>query len=123
MAQMAPAVDIELQAGQFSMHDVNLIHGSNANTSPRRRAGVAFRYVRRKRGEGVETEGTGGAGGGYRVQGETLSPLPGRDAGGTLTASCGRVSGQWRVECEGWILRVCCTVVVEVPKQFRLRNY
>jgi ectoine hydroxylase-related dioxygenase (phytanoyl-CoA dioxygenase family) len=25
--------------GQFSMHDVYLVHGSNANTSPRRRAG------------------------------------------------------------------------------------
>ena len=79
---MAPAVDIELQAGQFSMHDVNLIHGSNANTSPRRRAGVAFRYVRRKRGEGVETEGTGGAGEdiGYRAK-HSLHSLGGTQAG------------------------------------------
>ena len=74
---MAPAEDIELQAGQFSMHDVNLIHGSNANTSPRRRAGVAFRYVRRKRGAGVETEGTGGArGGGGGQGGGPPPPLP-----------------------------------------------
>ncbi len=39
------AADIELEPGQMSMHDVFLIHGSNANRSPRRRAGVAIRYM------------------------------------------------------------------------------
>jgi ectoine hydroxylase-related dioxygenase (phytanoyl-CoA dioxygenase family) len=39
------ALDIELAPGQMSMHDVHLIHGSNANRSPRRRAGVAIRYM------------------------------------------------------------------------------
>ena len=39
------AVAIELQAGQMSMHDVYLVHGSHANRSPRRRAGVAIRYM------------------------------------------------------------------------------
>ena len=39
------AVDIKLQAGQMSMHDVYMIHGSNPNRSPRRRAGVAIRYM------------------------------------------------------------------------------
>jgi ectoine hydroxylase-related dioxygenase (phytanoyl-CoA dioxygenase family) len=39
------ALDIELEPGQMSMHDVHLIHGSNANRSPRRRAGVAIRYM------------------------------------------------------------------------------
>ena len=39
------ADDVELQAGQMSLHDVYLIHGSNRNTSARRRAGVAFRYM------------------------------------------------------------------------------
>jgi hypothetical protein len=39
------AVDIELQAGQMSMHDVYMIHGSNPNRSPKRRAGVAIRYM------------------------------------------------------------------------------
>ena len=29
----------------MSMHDVYLIHGSNPNPSPRRRAGVAIRYM------------------------------------------------------------------------------
>jgi ectoine hydroxylase-related dioxygenase (phytanoyl-CoA dioxygenase family) len=39
------AVDLELQAGQMSMHDVHMIHGSNPNRSPNRRAGVAIRYM------------------------------------------------------------------------------
>ena len=39
------AVDVELQAGQMSMHDIHLVHGSNPNTSNRRRAGLAVRYM------------------------------------------------------------------------------
>lgn len=39
------AVDVELDAGQMSLHDVYLIHGSNVNTSTRRRAGIAIRYM------------------------------------------------------------------------------
>jgi ectoine hydroxylase-related dioxygenase (phytanoyl-CoA dioxygenase family) len=39
------AVDIELEPGQMSMHDVFMIHGAAANRSPRRRAGVAIRYM------------------------------------------------------------------------------
>jgi ectoine hydroxylase-related dioxygenase (phytanoyl-CoA dioxygenase family) len=39
------AVDLELDPGQMSLHDVYLIHGAGANTSPRRRAGVALRYM------------------------------------------------------------------------------
>jgi len=39
------AVDLELQPGQMSMHDVYMIHGAKANHSPRRRAGVALRYM------------------------------------------------------------------------------
>lgn len=39
------AVDIALRAGQMSMHDVYMVHGSNANTSNKRRAGVAIRYM------------------------------------------------------------------------------
>ncbi len=39
------AVDVELEAGQMSMHDVYLIHGSNANRSARRRTGLAIRYM------------------------------------------------------------------------------
>jgi len=39
------AVDLELQPGQMSMHDVYMIHGAAANTSPQRRAGIAIRYM------------------------------------------------------------------------------
>ena len=39
------AVDIELAAGQMSLHDVYMIHGARANTSGRRRTGVALRYM------------------------------------------------------------------------------
>ena len=39
------ALDVELEPGQMSMHDVYLIHGSNPNRSPKRRAGVAIRYM------------------------------------------------------------------------------
>lgn len=39
------AVNIELEPGQMSMHDVFMIHGANANTSSVRRTGVALRYM------------------------------------------------------------------------------
>ena len=39
------AVDVDLRPGQFSLHDVYLVHGSNPNTSGERRAGVAIRYM------------------------------------------------------------------------------
>ena len=39
------AVDIELQPGEMSLHDVYMIHGARANTSTRRRTGVALRYM------------------------------------------------------------------------------
>ena len=38
------ARDDALRAGELSMHDVHLIHGSNPNRSGRRRAGYAMRY-------------------------------------------------------------------------------
>lgn len=39
------AVDIELEPGQMSMHDVYMIHGAKPNTSTQRRTGVALRYM------------------------------------------------------------------------------
>ena len=39
----ATAGDIELQAGEMSLHDVYMIHGARPNTSTRRRTGVALR--------------------------------------------------------------------------------
>ena len=41
----ATAVDIELEPGEMSLHDVYMIHGARANTSARRRTGVALRYM------------------------------------------------------------------------------
>jgi hypothetical protein len=38
-------VDVELEAGQMSLHDVYMIHGSRPNRSARRRSGVAIRYM------------------------------------------------------------------------------
>jgi ectoine hydroxylase-related dioxygenase (phytanoyl-CoA dioxygenase family) len=39
------AVDIELEPGQMSLHDVYMIHGARPNTSSKRRTGVALRYM------------------------------------------------------------------------------
>jgi ectoine hydroxylase-related dioxygenase (phytanoyl-CoA dioxygenase family) len=39
------AVDIELEPGQMSLHDVYMIHGAAPNRSGRRRTGVALRYM------------------------------------------------------------------------------
>ncbi len=41
----ADAVDLELQPGQMSLHEVYMIHGAAANTSQQRRTGVALRYM------------------------------------------------------------------------------
>ena len=39
------AVDLELEPGQMSLHDVYMVHGAQANTSAKRRTGVALRYM------------------------------------------------------------------------------
>ena len=39
------AVDAELKAGHFSIHDMFVVHGANANASGRRRAGLTFHYM------------------------------------------------------------------------------
>ena len=39
------AVDSELKAGHFSVHDFYVVHGANPNTSGRRRAGLTFHYM------------------------------------------------------------------------------
>lgn len=41
----ADAVDLELEPGQMSLHDVYMIHGAAANRSAQRRTGVALRYM------------------------------------------------------------------------------
>jgi len=39
------AVDCVLRAGGVSVHHPNIVHGSNANVSPRRRCGLTIRYI------------------------------------------------------------------------------
>jgi len=39
------AVDVVLAPGDVSVHEPSIIHGSNANTSPMRRAGLTMRYI------------------------------------------------------------------------------
>ncbi len=39
------AVNLELQPGQMSMHDVFMIHGAQVNRSTKRRAGAALRFM------------------------------------------------------------------------------
>jgi len=39
------AVDVELQPGEFSIHHVRLVHGSDPNNSAHRRIGYAIRYI------------------------------------------------------------------------------
>lgn len=39
------AVDVELEPGQMSLHDVYMIHGAAPNRSGKRRTGVALRYM------------------------------------------------------------------------------
>ena len=41
----AEAIDLELEPGQMSLHEVYMIHGAAANTSAKRRTGVALRYM------------------------------------------------------------------------------
>lgn len=41
----ARAVDVVLAAGDVSIHHPNLVHGSNANHSPRWRRGLTIRYI------------------------------------------------------------------------------
>jgi hypothetical protein len=39
------AVDLELEPGQMSLHDIYMVHGAQANRSTQRRTGVALRYL------------------------------------------------------------------------------
>ncbi|CAI8021326.1 Phytanoyl-CoA dioxygenase domain-containing protein 1 homolog [Geodia barretti] len=42
--QLGESVDVELKAGEISIHTDLLLHGSNANPSPKRRCGLTLRY-------------------------------------------------------------------------------
>ena len=38
-------MDIEIKAGGVSVHHPNIVHGSNANTSDKRRCGLTIRHI------------------------------------------------------------------------------
>ncbi len=42
---LSTAYDLAIEAGQISLHDVGIVHGSKPNTSGKRRAGFAIRYM------------------------------------------------------------------------------
>jgi len=44
-ADEARATDITLAAGEMSLHDGRIVHGSLPNRSTRRRAGLTIRYI------------------------------------------------------------------------------
>jgi len=43
--QESEATDVTLRPGEMSLHHVNIVHGSNANRSGKKRAGFAVRYI------------------------------------------------------------------------------
>jgi phytanoyl-CoA hydroxylase len=45
MVDESKAVDVVLTAGDVSLHHPNILHGSNANTSPKWRRGLTIRYI------------------------------------------------------------------------------
>ncbi len=45
LVDASKAVDLVLKAGDVSVHHPNIIHGSNPNTSARRRCGLTIRYI------------------------------------------------------------------------------
>ncbi|MDB6095264.1 MAG: hypothetical protein JWM32_2826 [Verrucomicrobia bacterium] len=54
---MTKVIPIELEANQCSLHDARLIHGSEANTSTKRRCGYTMRYISTKVREDHEKVG------------------------------------------------------------------
>jgi ectoine hydroxylase-related dioxygenase (phytanoyl-CoA dioxygenase family) len=45
LVEESRAVDLVLEPGDVSVHLPSIIHGSNANNSPMRRAGLTMRYI------------------------------------------------------------------------------
>ncbi len=45
MHDFQPTRDVVLAPGEFSIHDVHLVHGAEPNNSGRRRGGLVFRYM------------------------------------------------------------------------------
>jgi hypothetical protein len=45
LADEARVIDVELQAGEMSLHDSDILHGSGPNLSASKRVGFAIRYI------------------------------------------------------------------------------
>jgi hypothetical protein len=58
---LGTTIDVELDAGQMSIHDAFMVHGSCANKSGARRAGLAIRYMPATSLYDRAVERTGGA--------------------------------------------------------------
>ena len=65
------AVDVVMSAGDVEVHHPNVIHGSNANTSPRWRRGLTIRYI--PASTRIITEGTWLSA--YMLRGEPTSDI------------------------------------------------
>ena len=42
---LSEATDVQLRAGEYSVHDPWILHGSNPNRSSRRRCGITLKYI------------------------------------------------------------------------------
>ena len=73
------AVDIQLQAGQMSLHDVFLMHGSEPNQSPYPRRGLTLRFMPTS---STYRRDLGGEGNGSIKDLRTLYLMRGRDVSG-----------------------------------------
>ena len=79
------AVDLVLEAGQISLHDIFLVHGSEPNNSDRPRRGMTLRYMpttsvyRRELARGVKK---GGRAGRLHMRERTLYLMRGSDRSG-----------------------------------------
>lgn len=84
-------VDLVLKAGQISLHDVFMVHGSRANTSPHRRAGFVLRimpgtsYFNHMNGAGSGNET-------HDYSGRALFQLRGEDKTGRNNFSIGHLA-------------------------------
>jgi len=79
-------VDVELKAGEISMHSDLLLHGSNANQSRRRRCGLTLRYC------AADVQ----AGLGWNAKGVLVSLKIRRATGPTLAGPSKAESTVWR---------------------------
>jgi len=72
--KLEPPVDVELKAGEISMHSDLLLHGSEANQSARRRCGLTLRYCPADVTAGLGWNAKGVIVGGVDASGHWVNP-------------------------------------------------